>query len=1186
MSEIKGNQIIQDEHLANAIKNAERYLEITKQTTAALVEEAKALRAVVAVNPMSGAKDYNQLAGALKSSQVALKQFNTEQAEARKLQKQLNDATDENVKGQIRLQNARREQKKALAEIVALENKELGTLQKLAIASNKLRAERDKLNLETKEGTQRLKEINKQLDINNAKIKASSDIQKQGKLTVGQYTDSINKAKIGIMNLASAFGIASGIMLFTNALKGAFNIIKENEDAFASLSAITGLTGDKFEVFKTAINKTANELKVSSTDVAEAAEKIASAQPKLLENADALAEVTKQAIILNKAIKGDLTETSMALVGVMNQFGFSGEEAARVINVLAAGSKAGAATVNQLNESMTKSGAVASIQGIKLEELTGAIETLGEKAIFGADAGTALRNIFLKMGGIDALPKNAMKQLQKYGVDTDIVKDKSLSLEERLRELSKVAGDSTAIMKIFGTENATAATILLNNIDTYSNMTEAVTGTNVAVEQMTINNDTLSNKLEELSAKWSNMITEWSDGKGVGEGLKDVIGFITDNLEGIVKAVILGVKAWILYKSTLTLVNNAGTGAIQMFQNLRKGADGAKFSLGTLTKGLAGVLGIAVILIPLLWDAGKAIYQMIDRTTALEKVTDKLNERMDDEHAKMELLRVKIFQTNAGSKERQVLIDEINATYGTTLQNLSDETAFMDQLWEAYKRVNSEMEKRINQQLIEEELTNLFREKRRLENQLADLGTGYYDIQPKAIFEEKLGTTIADIKELQKELFLLDEMSGATAEGFGNLHKGTAKVGDEMDAATTAINGTKNALSDLQKEMANLDPKKLKTPSPFAPINNKEKLGEEPSMWIEVGEKIIAERKRMYQILIDEQEKSSQIMYMNLLASNASMADIEKAMRDKEIQDLKDRSAYALEIFGEYSKEYIDANLALQLAIRKEDDELTQDRIDNINKIIDATKDLAKALEDSNNLKIQKIDQEIANHKDEIAMRNDRISQMKELAAQGVLTAQESIKAEEMKVDSLQNRIAELEAKKQKLLVINLALQTAMNLAEGGDGSAIAKATGQIGEMFAKIKSYKSGVDRTGRGDVDSDGGFHAVLHPNEMVVQAPLTKGLYERGLDRDDTAMYAMRYHDEVMNGNAMSYGSFSDVMTLATLNGIKDGQDKVVELLTELPKRMPVNKLDYDPIQKALIETIKTNNEIKRYFTYPKK
>lgn len=1120
MAVIKDGDIISKDALSSHIAQAKEVLKLSEQTTASFKKQAQALKEIVAANKMTGAKDFNSLASSLNESKKALKDFNTQQKAAKDLQKQLADATDENVKGQIRLANARKEQKKLLAEQVALENKELGTKQRLKIENAQLTRALDKLNLKTVEGTKKSKEYINQLNINNEKLKQFSSTQAQGKLTVGQYTDSINKAKIGVMNLASAFGIASGIMLFTNAIKGAFNIIKENEDAFASLSAITGLTGAKFDVFKTAINETANELKVSSTEVAEAAEKIASAQPKLLDNADALAEVTKQAIILNKAIKGDLTETSMALVGVMNQFGLEADQASRIINVLAAGSQAGAATVNQLNASMTKFGTTADLMNISVEESVGLIETLGEKAIFGEEAGTALRNILLKMGAIDVLPKKALKQLEKFGVDTDIVKDKSLSLEERLKELSKVAGDSTAIMQIFGTENATAATVLLNNLDTYSKMTTAVTGTNVAVEQMTINNDTLSNKLEELSAKWSNMITEWSDGKGVGEGLKDVIGFITDNLEEIVKAVILGVKAWVLYKSTLTLVNNAGTGAIQMFANLKKGADGAKFSFGTLAKGLAGIAGIVAILLPYLIEAGKEIWDLVKGTTVLDEVTEKYNEQMGVEKDKMQLLYDQLKETNAGSEERAVIIKKINDTYGTTLQNLSDETEFLLQLEEAYRGVVAQMEKKMMQQIIEEEYLDALKQKRESQKAVDELTTSDYVL-------DAIGTaaTIASLEEAKEKIRLLREemarlnmVTVDTGKEASRLNRKTFPF--DPETSTTAIENTKTLSAELKKlheEMA-----------------NQHKIGGAGKI------------ERLEGGLIAPPDEKSKELW---------------------------RSQF--EMMVELQREQV-----------RIEEEARKKRVENIEKVIDATMRLGQAIQDANNMKIAKIEDEISYRKDEISMHNDRIAQMKELAAQGVLTAEDSIKAEEMKVDSLQNRIAELEAKKQKLLTINLALQTAMNLAEAGDPAAIEKAGTQIGQMLDKVKSYKVGTDRTGKGNVDSDGGSLAVIHPDEMIMEAPLTKGLYDRGLDREQTAMYAMRYHDDVMNGQAMSNSSFTDIMTLATLNGIKDGQDKVVELLTELPKKMPVTKTDYDPIQKAIIDAIKTDSEIKRYFTYLRK
>lgn len=1093
--------------ISKAIEQAEGYLLVTKEITAAIVEQAKAMKSMVSANPLSGAKDYNQMAAAMKASQSALKEYNKEKANEQKLTKQLNEARDIEVKGRIKLQQATALQKKLLTEEIALENKQLGTLQKLAVANNKLRRERDGLNLETKEGTQRLKEINAQLDQNNTKLKMFSDQMKRDKMSVGGYTDAINKAKFGLLNFASALGVATGIYAFTNALKGAFNVISDNEDAFASLSAITGLTGEKFEVFKTAITNTANELKVSSTDVAEAAEKIASAQPKLLENADALAEVTKQAIILNKAIKGDLTETSLALVGVMNQFGFSGEEAARVINVLAAGSKAGAATVTQLNESMTKSGAVASIQGIKLEELTGAIETLGEKAIFGADAGTALRNIFLKMGSLDSLPIKATKELEKYGVNTAIVTDKTLSLEERLKELSKIAGDSTAIMRVFGTENATAASVLLNNLDTYGKMTDAVTGTNVANEQMAINTDTVSSKIEELGAKWDNLVIEWASGNDVGEDVKDVLTFITDNLEEIIKSVVLGVKAWILYKSTLTLVNNAGTGMFQMFKNLATGAKGAQFSVGTLVKGLTGMLGIVAILAPLIWDAFTA-------TTALDGATEKYNEAIDEERAKMDLLRVEVVAALGDKAKMEELINRINATYGTTLKNIDDETQMMNQLWEAYKLVNAEMEKRIMKQILEDELTTLFKRKRELETK----GTEWWSTLDS---ETELQGVEISINQIQQALFKLNSMSDQ-AGGFGGAGKiGSSELTDEIEETNSAIKGTAGEVK---------------------------KLGDEV-------DKIYRKRQRLEGVDLSQFDPE------------------EKGFLSSDF------------VQSEYQK-YAEAQKALFDEEKRMEEERQRQLEEHVKKMGEAAKNLINTLQEINNAKIENIDTEIAQRKTEIQHHEDRVSEMKDLAREGVLTAEESIKAEENRIGNLQSEIQELERQKQKLLTVNLGLQTALNLAESGDPAAITKAFGQVSEFAKGLESFKTGTDKTGSGNVDKDGGSMAIIHPDEMIMQKELADPLRMRGMDRNDVATYAMKYHDDVLSSGAMEYGSFSDILTLATLNGIKQGQEQMKNEIVTAIKGIPESRLNYEPIKKALIESIISDGKVKNYFTYVSK
>ena len=114
------------------------------------------------------------------------------QKEQTKVQQQLTQATDEEVKAKLRYQKANKEQRDTLKQLIVLQDEELGTLEKLEAQNNLLRIERKKLNLETQEGVNRLREINAQIDANNQKIVESSDQLKKQRLNVGNYKSALD----------------------------------------------------------------------------------------------------------------------------------------------------------------------------------------------------------------------------------------------------------------------------------------------------------------------------------------------------------------------------------------------------------------------------------------------------------------------------------------------------------------------------------------------------------------------------------------------------------------------------------------------------------------------------------------------------------------------------------------------------------------------------------------------------------------------------------------------------------------------------------------------------------------------------------------------------------------------------------------------------------------------------------
>lgn len=250
----------------------------------------------------------------------------------------------------------------------------------------------------------------------------------------------------------------------------------------ADLSSITGIAGKDLEE----LSKTSKEVGKSSglgaSQAAEAFKLLASQISVDKIGISGLKELQKQTITLAQATGMDLPIAANAMASAINQFGLEAKDASRVINVLAAGSKYGAAEVPQLADAFKKAGAVAASAKLPLEALAGATEVLSQNATIGAEAGTALRNIILKM---------------QTNLGYDFSK---ITLSQALEELKPKLNDVTFLSKAFGMENMAAVQYLIQNAQAVDEMTKKVTGTNVALEQAEILNKTYAHQMAIVKA--------------------------------------------------------------------------------------------------------------------------------------------------------------------------------------------------------------------------------------------------------------------------------------------------------------------------------------------------------------------------------------------------------------------------------------------------------------------------------------------------------------------------------------------------------------------------------------------------------------------------------------------------------------------------------------------------------------
>lgn len=394
-----------------------------------------------------------------------------------------------------------------------------------------------------------------------------SRFAKSGVSAVQRFDTKINKT-LNNMSKISKLAIGLGIgTLFTAAIQ---NNIAYN-DSLASVKAITGSTADEMVLLEKLSLKTAKATKMLGSDVNKAYELVGSAQPKLLKNHKELDKVTNSAILLSKASRLELEPATKALTDVMNQFGMS--DSSKVIDTLAAGAKEGAASIPLINDAILKFGPTATGFNVNLGESVSLIETFAAKGLKGAEAGTKLRNILTKMATVKALPAEAQKQLEKFGVNTDLVSDSTVPLLKRLTELRKISGDATAMVKIFGAENKDAGSVLLNNLSTYDDLTKKMNQQGLASEQAATNTNTLKFGIEAIKNSFLNATTATNSNNVVLDMLKKILFGVANNMEtvvsvlgvaiiayGIMKAVLWGSKAAMFAYNVVLGINTALTG--------------------------------------------------------------------------------------------------------------------------------------------------------------------------------------------------------------------------------------------------------------------------------------------------------------------------------------------------------------------------------------------------------------------------------------------------------------------------------------------------------------------------------------------------------------------------------------------------------------------------------------------------
>jgi TP901 family phage tail tape measure protein len=540
--------------------------------------------------------------------------INKQKQKALKLAKDEKDAYKQLVKATRDLKN---ESKTLGAEMLSLE----ASGKKNTTQYRKLEQQYKRVTKSAQQGDAQLKKLDKQVGDNFR--------------NVGNYTGALNKLRGGLAQLGLAFGIG------TIVRSGVESII-DFDKAVADLSAITGASGKDLQFFKEQARELGIEVDGGASAVVEAYKLIGSAQPELLENAQALNEVTKSAILLSQASGMTLPEASKNLTDAMNQFGASSEQAGKFVDVLASGSKFGAVEIPQITEALLKFGSVARSSNVSIQESVAIIEVLGKSGVKGAEAGTKMRNILAKMLAPETLSKKALDYFEKLDINLANVSDTTKPFSERLDALKPLLSDAGALTEVFGLQNQVVGQIALENTELFEDMTEKVDTNGVAQEQANRRTSTLGHALMELKNAFTDLFLGIGSGDGAMQGFTKAIQWIAQNLPQIASVIYKVIRGFLVYKTTLIAINTAqkiyklglsGIGKAIMrnipltkaynteqerMVELKKKGIRESNGLSTALKNIGWGIAIALII-----EFVTAMWEAVDSTEALQKAQEK-----------------------------------------------------------------------------------------------------------------------------------------------------------------------------------------------------------------------------------------------------------------------------------------------------------------------------------------------------------------------------------------------------------------------------------------------------------------------------------------------------------------------------------------------------------------------------------
>jgi hypothetical protein len=519
------------------------------------------------------------------------------------------------------------------------------------------------------------------------------------------------------------------------------------EQSMAKVNAVSGATGAEFQ----ALNKLALDLGSTTRFTAAQVSDLMLNYSKLGFSAGEIEKITGATLNLALATGEDLAKSAEVAGSTLRAFGLDASEMLRVTDVMAKSFSSSALDLDRFSDSMKYVAPVASAAGISLEEASAMLAILANNGIKGSQAGTSLRRIITDLGSTGGNVAGAIEKLANKGLGLGNAMDEvGRTAQTALIVLGKGIGDLKPLTSEFenaaGSAQAMAA-IMDNTLEgAMFRMKSAIEGAAISFGEM------LAPAVNKITVLVGNLATYFK------------------NLDPETKNLIIRIAGVAAVIGPLAIAVGVLSSALA-------------FLITPVALVVAGVGGLLFLLsggIDTLSSTKKQVKELSESMKVLADATKKSTEQVSTETDVVKSYFDALRKTNKGSIEREQLINSINATYGTTLKNLEDETAFVKQLDGTYENLIASLKTKIKLSLKEDALTDLIKIEEGINSVISVL-------QQRLPDQKSMGAWKEMNNELNKQYILLGDNKKAQDailnESFFN------KVAGEATKATGAIGG-------------------------------------------------------------------------------------------------------------------------------------------------------------------------------------------------------------------------------------------------------------------------------------------------------------------------------------------------------------------------------------------------------------